>query len=65
MLRAAYAQIDDIFETGLHEYLDGLQTKMNQIGSDIHDTFFAARVVPATPARAPARRTARPSSPVQ
>jgi uncharacterized alpha-E superfamily protein len=40
----AYAQIDDIIAGGLHEYLDELQTKMNQVGAHIHDTFFAARV---------------------
>ena len=28
-------------DAGLHEYLDDLQTKMNQVGTGIHDTFFA------------------------
>ncbi len=28
----AYAQVDEIIAGGLHEYLDGLQTKMNQVG---------------------------------
>jgi uncharacterized alpha-E superfamily protein len=45
----AYAQIDDVIMEGLHEYLDDLQTRMNQVGTGIHDTFFAARVVPPTP----------------
>jgi uncharacterized alpha-E superfamily protein len=44
----AYAQIDDVIMEGLHEYLDDLQTRMNQVGTGIHDTFFAARVVPPT-----------------
>jgi uncharacterized alpha-E superfamily protein len=46
----AYAQIDDVIVTGLHEYLDVLQTRMNQVGNGIHETFFAARVAPP-PAR--------------
>jgi uncharacterized alpha-E superfamily protein len=37
----AYAQIDDIIAGGLHEYLDRLQTRMNLVGTDIHETFFA------------------------
>ena len=44
----AFAQIDELMQAGLHEYLDRLQTKMNQVGTGIHDTFFAARVVPPT-----------------
>jgi len=39
----AYAQVDDIITGGLHEYLDSLQTKMNQVGTHIHDTFFSGR----------------------
>jgi uncharacterized alpha-E superfamily protein len=50
----AYAQIDEIIGAGLHEYLDQLQTKMNQVGLHIHETFFAARVA------APPRRKPRP-----
>jgi uncharacterized alpha-E superfamily protein len=51
----AYAQIDDIIAGGLHEYLDELQTKMNQVGAHIHDTFFAARVA-KPPRRKPKSR---------
>jgi uncharacterized alpha-E superfamily protein len=56
----AYAQIDDLILAGLHEYLDVLQTRMNQVGTGIRDTFFAARVVPPTagPAARPRRATA-------
>jgi uncharacterized alpha-E superfamily protein len=43
----AYAEIDDIIAGGLHEYLDELQTKMNQVGQHIQDTFFPAGVAPA------------------
>jgi len=42
----AYAQIDDIVGSGLHEYLDELQTNMNQIGARVAETFFAARMTP-------------------
>jgi uncharacterized alpha-E superfamily protein len=39
----AYAQVDELIAGGLHEYLDSLQTQMNQIGVHIHDTFFSGR----------------------
>ena len=50
----SYAQVDDIIKAGVHQYLDALQTRMNQVGAGIHDTFFAARVVPP---RGPSART--------
>ena len=50
----AYAHVDDIIAGGLHEYLDALQTKMNQISSHIYETFFAGR--PAPPKRQASRR---------
>ena len=40
----AYAEVDDIIDSGLHEYLDDLQTKMNQVGTGIGETFFASRM---------------------
>jgi uncharacterized alpha-E superfamily protein len=40
----AYAHIDDIIGDGLHEYLDELQTRMNNVSDGIAETFFAARV---------------------
>jgi uncharacterized alpha-E superfamily protein len=48
----AYAQVEDVIQSGLHEYLDVLQTRMNQVGTGIHETFFAARVVPRARRRA-------------
>jgi uncharacterized alpha-E superfamily protein len=42
----AYARIEAIISAGLHEYLDRLQTKMNQVGNGISETFFAARGAP-------------------
>jgi uncharacterized alpha-E superfamily protein len=45
----AYARVDTIIAGGLHEHLDRLQTKMNQVGVGVSETFFAARGTP--PAR--------------
>jgi uncharacterized alpha-E superfamily protein len=41
-----YGQIDDIIMSGLHEYLDVLQARMNKVGLGIQETFFAAQRVP-------------------
>ena len=49
----AYARIESIVTAGLHEYLDRLQNKMNQVGNGISETFFAARGAP------PVRKKAR------
>ncbi len=51
-----YAQIDEIIEAGLHEYLDGFQVRLNKVGNAIADTFFV------TPALADATmETGQPS----
>jgi uncharacterized alpha-E superfamily protein len=42
----AYARVESIITAGLHEYLDCLQAKMNQVGNGISETFFAARGAP-------------------
>ena len=39
----AYSEIGDIIAGGLHEYLDRLQSRMNDVGDGIHETFFAVR----------------------
>lgn len=39
----SYATVDDILEVGLHEYVDGFQSRLNQIGNGIFDTFFALK----------------------
>lgn len=36
-----YLTIDDIMQTGLHEFLDDLQRRMNDVGDKIFTTFFA------------------------
>jgi uncharacterized alpha-E superfamily protein len=53
----AYVQIEDVIAAGLHEYLDNLQTRMNEVGTHIRDTFFATRVAAPTP-RKPRSRSA-------
>ena len=35
-----YTDIDEVMAQGLHEYLDGLQTRLNQVGGTIGTTFF-------------------------
>lgn len=35
-----YVDIEAIFKTGLHEYLDGLQAELNEVGAAIHRQFF-------------------------
>jgi uncharacterized alpha-E superfamily protein len=35
-----YTTMDEIFSTGLHEYLDGFQAKLNRVGQAIGQTFF-------------------------
>lgn len=38
-----YAHVDDIIETGMHEFIDKFQHHLNDVGACIHDTFFAAQ----------------------
>jgi len=37
-----YAQIGDIFEQGLHEFIDRFQSKLNLVGDTIQQAFFSA-----------------------
>ncbi len=41
----AYVQVEDIIRDGLHEFLDGLQDRLNASGQAIFDTFFALRPI--------------------
>ncbi len=43
-----FAHIDDIIRTGLHEYVDDFQSRLNAVGNAIFDTFFATRTTPAS-----------------
>jgi uncharacterized alpha-E superfamily protein len=38
-----YAQIADVIDRGLHEFIDGFQRKLNLVGEAIQSTFFAQR----------------------
>jgi uncharacterized alpha-E superfamily protein len=46
-----YATIDDIVGQGLHEHLDQLQVKLNDVGIAIYETFFASRPDPVAEAQ--------------
>jgi uncharacterized alpha-E superfamily protein len=39
----SFTTVEEIIQRGLHEYLDELQTKINQVGGGITETFFAFR----------------------
>jgi uncharacterized alpha-E superfamily protein len=41
-------QVEVALQGGLHEYLDGLQTRMNQVDSDLYQGFFALKLRPET-----------------
>ena len=50
----AFTSVDEIVNTGLHEYLDDLQTRVNQVGAGIFDSFFALKT--PTPPRKPGQQ---------
>ena len=58
----AYARVESIITAGLHEYLDGLQTRINQVGSSVAETFFAGRGAP--PVRRKSRARASAAQPI-
>ena len=37
-----YADIEEVFEKGMHEYLDRLQTKLNEVGNALSTIFFGS-----------------------
>ena len=39
-----YADINDIIIAGIHEYLDDIQRKLNEISSAIYESFFAVEL---------------------
>lgn len=53
----SFATVDEIVNLGLHEYLDDLQTRMNQVSAGIYETFFALKS--PTPTRRHARAAAQ------
>lgn len=40
-----FTRVSDVIETGLHEFLDTFQIKLNAIGTEVFQTFFAPRPV--------------------
>ncbi len=42
-----YTQVEEIKSIGLHEFIDNTQTRLNQIGAAVSETFFAIPAVPA------------------
>ncbi len=52
------ADVEQIFARGLHEYLDGLQTELNEVGGALSRTFF--QVGPRSDAAAPAAARVEP-----
>jgi uncharacterized alpha-E superfamily protein len=42
-----FAVVEEILQQGLHEHLDTMQSKLNEVGSAIYETFFASRSDPA------------------
>ncbi len=41
----AYADVQTVINCGLHEFIDDLQSKLNDVAKAINDTFFALRAV--------------------
>ncbi len=49
----SFTSVDEIVNSGLHEYLDELQTKMNQVAAGIFETFFALKTPKSSKQPAP------------
>ena len=45
----SYLTIEDIIEIGLHEFLDKIQGRINQVGVKISNTFFVTDITPPVP----------------
>jgi len=46
----SFTSIDEVINSGLHEYLDNLQARMNQVAAGIYEAFFALKT-PNSPKR--------------
>lgn len=44
-----FTSLDDVIQTGLHEFIDDIQRRLNRIGGAIYKTFCAADSHPASP----------------
>lgn len=43
MAELDYTDIIDVIRSGLHDFLDAIQDKLNGVGDEITHTFFAQR----------------------
>ncbi|HVX83621.1 MAG TPA: alpha-E domain-containing protein [Phycisphaerae bacterium] len=50
-----YAQVSEIFKTGLHEYIDSVQTRLNAVDDAMYHTFFEVRKEAPTPSSSQAQ----------
>jgi uncharacterized alpha-E superfamily protein len=41
-----YIQVREIISRGLHEFLDGVQVRLNLVGDAIYNSFFALQPAP-------------------
>jgi uncharacterized alpha-E superfamily protein len=57
----SFTTVDEIMQRGLHEYLDDLQTRMNQVSGGIFEAFFALKSPQS--AKKPARIGSQQSTP--
>jgi uncharacterized alpha-E superfamily protein len=44
-----YTHIDDVIDVGLHEFIDRLQSRLNQVGQAIRECFFATQAAGKLP----------------
>lgn len=44
----SFTTLDEILKNGLHEYVDGLQARMNQVSTGIFETFLALKTLQPT-----------------
>ena len=40
-----FVDVKEIFELGLHQFIDQFQTRNNEVASEMHNTFFALKPV--------------------
>ncbi len=45
MFEFEFVDVKEIFDFGLHEYIDQFQARNNEVAADIFNTFFALKPV--------------------
>ena len=51
-----YTSVDEIKSIGLHQFIDSLQTRLNDVSGIVHETFFSIPISEATAGTTPQRR---------